>query len=210
MSGNLVRVVQWMSTTWPAPDQCALSEISDGWELDGEAQAMVNGFPVEVEYTVRVDREWKTRLVKVTQVDHGSMPGFSSTRRCSLKRDEVGRWMATSGNDRPQLGSVQYLTDIDIQVTPATNTLPIRRLNLTVGESAEVTAAWFRIPEFRLEPLRQRYTRIAGDTYRYESLDHDFTATLTVDDLGLVVNYDPGWVRLTSTDATPRTEPDPA
>jgi hypothetical protein len=204
MSGNLIRVVQWMSTTWPAPDQCALSEISYGWELDGEAQAMVNGFPVEVKYTVRVDREWKTRLVKVRQVDYGYMPGFSSTKRCTLKRDEFGRWTATSGNDKPRLSDISRLTDIDIQVTPATNTLPIRRLNLAVGESAEVTAAWFRIPEFRLEPLKQRYTRTAEDTYRYESPDHDFTATLTVDDLGLVVNYDPGWVRLTSTDAVPR------
>ena len=204
MSGNLIRVVQWMSTTWPAPDLCTLSEISSGWELDGEAQAMVNGSPVEVKYTVRVDRECKTRLVKIKQVDYGYMPGFSSTKRCTLKRDEFGRWTATSGNDKPRLSDISRLTDIDIQVTPATNTLPIRRLDLAVGESAEVTAAWFRIPEFRLEPLRQRYTRTTDDTYRYESLDHDFTATLTVDDLGLVVDYDPGWVRLVSTDAVPR------
>lgn len=204
MSGNRIRVVQWMSTTWPTPDQCALSEISHGWELAGEAQAIVNGFPVEVTYTVRVDREWKTRLVKVKQVDYGFVPGFSSTKRCTLKRDEFGHWAATSGNDQPPLGGIQLLQDIDIQVTPATNTLPIRRLGLAVGESAEVIAAWFRIPEFRLEPLRQRYTRTADDTYRYESLDHDFTATLTVDDLGLVVDYDPGWVRLASTDAVSR------
>lgn len=203
MSGNLVRVVQWMSTTWPAPDLCALSEISYGWELDGEAQAMVDGFPVEVKYTVRVDRDWQTRLVQVRMKTF--MPPTS--HRCSLKRDEFGYWTATSGNDRPPLGRIQHLTDIDIQVTPATNTLPIRRLNLAVGESAEVTAAWFRIPEFRVEPLRQRYTRTAEDTYLYESLDHDFTATLTVDDLGLVVNYDPGWVRLASTDTVPRSEP---
>ncbi|MBL8127070.1 MAG: putative glycolipid-binding domain-containing protein [Thermomicrobiales bacterium] len=204
MSGNLVRVVQWMSTTWPAPDRCALSEISYGWELDGEAQAMVNGFPVEVKYTVRVDREWHTRLVKIRQVDYGSVPGFSSTKRCTLKRDQYGSWSVSSGNDKPRLSGISYLTDIDIQVTPATNTLPIRRLNLAVGESAEVTAAWFRIPEFKVEPLRQRYTRLAEDTYGYESPDHDFTATLTVDDLGLVVNYDPGWVRLASTDAVRR------
>ena len=95
--------------------------------------------------------------------------------------------------------------DIDIQVTPATNTLPIRRLNLAVGESADVTAAWFRIPECQVEPLRQRYTRTAEDTYLYESPDHNFSATLTVDDLGLVITYDPGWVRLASTDAVPRT-----
>lgn len=203
MSGNLIRVVQWMSTTWPAPDLCALSEISYGWELDGEAKAMVNGFPVEVEYTVRVDREWKTRLVKIKQVDYGSMPSFSSTKRCTMKRERNGMWTVSAGNDKPRLHGIMFVEDIDIQVTPATNTLPIRRLNLALGESAEVTAAWFRIPEFTVEPLRQRYTRLAEDTYRYESLDHDFTATLTVDDLGLVINYDPGWVRLAATDAVP-------
>lgn len=204
MSGHLIRVVQWMSTSWPAPDHCALSEISYGWELDGKAQAMVDGLPLEVTYTIRVDREWQTRLVKVKQVHFGIVPGFSSTRRCTLKRDQSGGWTATSGNDRPGLSGIRFLTDIDIQVTPASNTLPIRRLNLAVGESADVTAAWFRIPEFRVEPLKQRYTRTAEHTYRYESPDHDFTATLTVDDLGLVINYDPGWVRLVSTDAVPR------
>lgn len=207
MSGNLIRVVQWMSTSSPAPDLCALSEISYGWELDGEAQAMLDGLPTEVKYTVRVDREWQTRLVKIRQVHSGAIPGFSSTRHCTLKRDRYGSWTVSSGNDRPRLSGINFLTDIDIQVTPATNTLPIRRLNLAVGERAEVTAAWFRIPEFQVEPLRQRYTRTAEDTYRYEALDHDFTATLTVDDLGLVVNYDPGWVRLASTDAVPHSEP---
>lgn len=203
MSGNLIRDVQWTSTTWPAPDLCALSEISYGWELEGEAKALVDGLPVQVNYTVRVDREWQTRLVMVTQVHNGVTPGCSSTRRCTLKRDEHGHWTTSSGNDRPHLGSIQNLTDIDIQITPATNTLPIRRLALAVGASAEVTAAWFRIPEFRVEPLKQRYTRTGENSYRYQSLDHDFTATLTVDDLGLVINYDPGWVRLTSANAVP-------
>lgn len=203
MSGNLIRVVQWMSTSWPAPDLCALSEISYGWELDGQAQAMVDGFPVQVKYTVRVDREWNTRLVIVRQVSHGVSSDSGSTRRCTLKRDEHGNWSVSSGNARPQLNGISLLTDIDIQVTPATNTLPIRRLRLAVGESAEVTAAWFRIPGFTVEPLRQRYTRTAEDTYRYESLEHDFTATLTVDDQGLVVDYNPGWVRVTPTDALP-------
>src|SRR5712664_99467 len=37
--------------------------------------------------------------------------------------------------------------DIDLAVTPATNTLPIRRLNLEVGQSQEVTAAWLKFPD---------------------------------------------------------------
>lgn len=200
MPRELIRTVSWRPETWAGDDTCSLYQLDGGWELDGEAQATVDGVPVEVKYTVRVDREWQTRVVQVRMKT--VLPPTS--HRCSLKRDEFGSWTATSGNDRPPLGRIQDLTDIDIQVTPSTNTLPVRRLNLAVGESAEVSAAWFRIPEFKLEPLRQRYTRTTEDTYRYESLNHDFTATLTVDDLGLVVNYDPGWVRLASTVAVPR------
>ena len=69
---------------------------------------------------------------------------------------------------------------------------------MAIGEGSEVTAAWVRIPEFAVEPLRQRYTRTADRTYAYESNDGAFTAILEVDDLGLVTTYDPGWVRLAS------------
>ncbi len=199
MTGSLVRVVHWMSTDWPTPERCTLSKLDDGWEMHGEVRPIVDGFPRDVTYTVRVDREWQTRMVHV-RMQTLTPP---SDQDLGLARDAFGVWTATSGNDIPPLGGVQHLTDIDIQVTPATNTLPIRRLNLAVGESAEVTAAWFRIPEFQVEPLRQRYTRTADDTYHYESLDHDFTATLTVDDLGLVITYDPGWVRVTPTGTLP-------
>ena len=77
-------------------------------------------------------------------------------------------------------------TDIDLTFSPATDTLPIRRLSLAVGDSADVLAAWFRFPELRLEPLRQRYTRLDPTTYRYES-DPGFQTTLATEDLGLVV-----------------------
>lgn len=83
--------------------------------------------------------------------------------------------------------------DVDLSITPATNTLPIRRLRLAVGESAEVTAAWVRFPALSVEPLRQRYTRLAENRYRYESLESGFTAELTVDDQGLVTHYPGGW-----------------
>ena len=41
---------------------------------------------------------------------------------------------------------------------------------------------------------QQRYTNLGGGRYRFESLDDDFTADLTVDEAGLVVDY-PGLFR---------------
>jgi hypothetical protein len=81
--------------------------------------------------------------------------------------------------------------DVDLSFTPATNTLPIRRLGLAVGEEAEIAVAWLVWPELRFERARQRYTRLAEDRYRYTQ--DDFEAELTVDKEGLVLEYEGLW-----------------
>jgi uncharacterized protein len=65
--------------------------------------------------------------------------------------------------------------------------LPIRRLALVPGESAEISVAYFD----GTEP--QRYTCLekgsGGGLYRFLSLDGEFTADLPVDADGLVLDY---------------------
>ena len=67
--------------------------------------------------------------------------------------------------------------------------------NLQVGSSESVIAAWVKFPELTIQPLSQRYTRLAKDTYRYES-NTGFSAEIVVDDLGLVIAYPGGWERI--------------
>jgi hypothetical protein len=74
-------------------------------------------------------------------------------------------------------------------------TLAIRRLDLHVGSSESIIAAWVKFPELTVQPLSQRCTRIAKDTYRYES-HTGFSAEIVVDDLGLVTVYPSGWERI--------------
>jgi hypothetical protein len=88
------------------------------------------------------------------------------------------------------------LIDIDLGFSPVTNTLPIRRLEPAIGEAVAVTAAWVRFPELTIEPLPQRYIRLAERRYRYESAGGAFVAEIEVDDLGLVTTYEGGWRRL--------------
>ena len=84
-------------------------------------------------------------------------------------------------------------TDIDLEISPSTNTIPIRRLNLGIGKESEVSAAWVRFPGLTVEPLHQRYARTGTNRYRYAS--RDFATDLEVDDLGLVTRYEGGWSR---------------
>lgn len=92
-------------------------------------------------------------------------------------------------NGAEPLPNLRGCEDIDLNISPSTNTLPIRRLGLRIGESAEVSAAWIRFPECVVEPLPQRYTRLAERRYRYESLGSRWTGEFDVDEDGLVVDY---------------------
>jgi hypothetical protein len=76
--------------------------------------------------------------------------------------------------------------DVDLQVTPATNSLPINRLGLKEGESQEIDVV-------RQE---QKYSRINSGYYKFEIPSTGFRAQLEVDKLGFVINYDTLWHRL--------------
>jgi hypothetical protein len=85
-------------------------------------------------------------------------------------------------------------TDADLNFSPSTNLLPIRRLDLAVGQAAEVRAAWLRFPGFELEPLSQLYRRLDKTTYHYESAGGQFMAELKVNRAGFVVDYGGLWL----------------
>jgi hypothetical protein len=85
--------------------------------------------------------------------------------------------------------------DVDLAFTPFTNTLPIRRLGLKDGESADIVVAYLQVPELTPIPDAQRYTCLAaGKRYRFESLDTDFSREIDIDAHGLVTTY-PGMFR---------------
>ena len=78
--------------------------------------------------------------------------------------------------------------DVDLGWTPATNTVPIRRLGLEVGETASITAAWVRFPELDVVASEQRYTRLGNDRWQYRSGDYDYEL-VTDETTGLVLSY---------------------
>jgi hypothetical protein len=102
-----------------------------------------------------------------------------------LVLEDDGQW-TVDGAARPDLAEA---VDVDIVLTPFTNTLPIRRLGLAVGERAEIVTAWVDVPSLEVVPDPQRYTRVARRVYRFDSLDSDFTRDIRVDVDGFVVDY---------------------
>ena len=157
---------------------------ASGSTLRGTIVLVHDGAAFEARYEVRCDQAWVSRAVVV---DLRGPKGDRSLRITA----ESGRRSA----DGAQLESVRGCIDVDLGWTPSTNTLPIRRLDLAVGESKSVTAAWVRFPELSVEPLSQEYRRLAQRRYRYSSAGGRFVAELEVDEDGLVTTYGQIWVR---------------
>ena len=58
----------------------------------------------------------------------------------------------------------------------------------------DLIAAWVSVPDLRVQPDGQRYTAAGANRIRYDALDGSFSAMITVDEDGLVIDY-PGIAR---------------
>lgn len=169
-------------------EHCSLAQRADGWQIQGTVIS-AEPRPFLVRYGISCDTMWQTRTVEIA-VEMGA-----STRTMRMRVDEDQRWWSADSELLPFRGCI----DVDLGITPATNTLPIRRLNLAIGETRAVTAAWVRFPELSIEALPQHYIRLDALRYRYESADGAFTTEIVVDELGLATDYAGGWERIEAT-----------
>lgn len=139
---------------------------------------------------VDLDPLWRTRSAMVQ--------GWFGTTNVDLlvNVNSNHEWLL----NREPAASVAGCFDIDLAFTPATNLLPIRRLNLPVGASAPVVAAWLPFPELQLQPLDQVYRRSSQGIYEYSSSGGTFKVALAVSPDGFVTNYPGLWVQGAASD----------
>jgi uncharacterized protein len=153
--------------------------------IHGNITGLVNERPLHVQYKIETNLQWEIQTVHINVLEH-SEHILQFTRQDHHWHDKQGTVHAIF-ND---------CTDIDISLTPFTNTLPINRLSMDIGASEEIAVVYFDLPAMDVKPARQRYTRLTADRYKYESLSTGFTAELLVDEAGLVVNYPGIWERI--------------
>jgi uncharacterized protein len=181
------RDVMWWAWDGPGLGHLCLMVGEDGIVADGMVIGVTEGRPFRLAYEVRCDVGWQVRAMRIGVP--GEPPGVH------VLSNGEGNWTTPDGRSVPHL---EGCTDVDISVTPFTNTLPIRRLGLAPVESAEVSVAYIEGTELQAWPEPQRYTCLEkgdrGGLYRFLSLDGGFTADLLVDGDGLVLDY-PGLFR---------------
>ena len=174
----------WRGVYLPGHEACHVFQEENRWYLDGAASFSHEEQPCRLDYLITCDADWTTRSARVA----GRVGDKAIKVEVSV--DPAKKRWSLNGVEQPVVdGSI----DVDLNFSPSTNILPIRRLNLEIGQSAAVTAAWLRFPSFELEPLHQVYRRVSDDTYQYESNGGKFTAELRVNSIGLVTSYPGIW-----------------
>jgi uncharacterized protein len=175
--------ILWRAIDWPGHEACSLYRVNSEWRLEGTAVFLNDGRTCRLSYSIVCDADWQTRSAVVS--------GWRGDEDINLKLsvDAHRRWQV-NGVAKP---AIEGCVDLDLNFSPSTNLLPVRRLNLEVGQQAEVNAAWLRFPSFELESLLQVYERLGEFKYRYSSGGGDFVAELTVNKVGFVTVYPQLW-----------------
>jgi uncharacterized protein len=171
-------VARWQDWAANGLEHLVLRDGGTGWLAESMVIGDVDHERFAAQYLVECDREWRTTNVAVRLVGtgHGIM----------LSSDGNGNWR----NYDEKLPALNGAIDVDITATPFTNTLPIRRLNLKAGQSADILVAYIDVPSLTVTADPQRYTCLEPmRRYRFESQGGDFAREIEVDEQGLVVLY---------------------
>jgi uncharacterized protein len=148
--------------------------------LDGtHADSVIATEQFGLRYSIDCDARWNFRRAEIV----------CGPRRLDIRRD--GRDWRVNGQLRDDL---RDCTEIDIAATPFTNTLPIRRLQVPIGEERAIAVVYIKPPELAVSRMQQRYRRIDALTWAYSG-GGDYT--ITVDPDGLVTDYPPWFRRIT-------------
>ena len=155
----------------------------DGIRIRGATSAVEGEQAWQVSYDIALDDQWRTRSAVVHALD------ANGPRTVRVDCDQAGTWRV----DGTPVAALDGCVDIDLESSAVTNTIPVHRLALAVGQGADVPAAYVRAG-LEVARLNQHYHRAAdqddgSQVYAYRAPEFDFATRLRYAPDGLVADY---------------------
>lgn len=175
----------WMSMVADMSEMLSVMN-TDHYLVTSHIKGELRNIPTDMLYTMDIDGDWYLRSLSISAV-------APSQLLLSLQKDEHGQW---HHGDRILSPEFDSCIDVDLSLTPFTNSLPMNRLRLATGSMREISVIYIHWPDLTLKPLRQRYTNMGNGLYKYENLESGYSALLSVDKEGMVIDYPGVWKRV--------------
>ena len=166
---------RWQRWDHDGDETLTLRWENEGWTATGEVGREA------VTYVVRLSSTWQIRqFLLFRDLDDPDL---------WLATDGTARWGEMNGAHRVELDGCY---DIDLACTPFTHSLPIRRLPLLVGDSADLRVVTVDVETLAVQVAAHRYTRL--DTHRWRFGRGEDSTEFDVDEHGLLLDL-PGRFR---------------
>jgi hypothetical protein len=188
-----MRFLVWSGVEEWLTESAAVDLGDDGLSATG-TQLGAEPVPFRVDYRLAAP-EFVTRQLELTAMTEGWR------RRLVLRHDGSGGWETEVEDTGEILGGawdgslpdLSQASDIDIENSPLTNTMPILRHGFQREGSGDFLMAFVTMPSLRIEASPQRYEHLRtsddGSVVRFISRDGDFKADLELDADGLLTFY---------------------
>lgn len=165
---------RWQRWDGDGDEVLTLRWENEGWTAMGEVTRE------RVSYVVRLTAGWQvSQFLLFRDQDEPDL---------WLGSDGSGRWGEINGAHRPDLDGC---TEIGLRCTPFPHSIPLRRLRLDVGHSAEIKVAMVDVETLGVVPEVHRYEHVAPRRFRHTALsassaDPSPAVEFAVDEYGLV------------------------
>ncbi|KGX92479.1 hypothetical protein N781_16210 [Pontibacillus halophilus JSM 076056 = DSM 19796] len=174
------KTVFWTNLEQPGAEYLTIRNIESDLVAESLVLFMRGGNAYKFSYQVVLDQEWFTKRVDITDL--------VTKRSLYLRRDWTGEWYLNGS----VLEGMDDAIDVDISMTPFSNTLPINRCTWERGQVRVFTMLYVDVPSMELEKVEQTYTFL-GDTEdgyrRFRYTCKDYETVVTVDREGIIVDY---------------------
>lgn len=190
MTDTGIRTISWAPWSGPGMEKLRFRRGSPGdapFVATAVILGMAGGRPYRLNYKLKLESNWQARkaIFEINTID------VSATRM--LRTDSIGHWRDETG---ALLSELNGCLDIDIEATPFTAMLPIRRLKQAAGQQNDISVIYVEVPSLAFAAVRQRYSCIeplkpgvSAGRYVQEAPIGEFKAELGVDPDGIVIDY---------------------
>ena len=171
--------ILWTGKQHYSLENCLVSETKKAIGVNSVIIGTADDNIFRTEYFIKTNKNWEINFLAVNHDLNGK------TRSLRLQHDINGHWKM-NGKAAKRFSDCR---DIDISLTPFTNTLPINRLNFTEKKEQTIDVIYLDILEWKIKRVKQSYTRLSNNIFKYENVPNNFEASIKVDKKGLVVDY---------------------
>lgn len=130
-------------------------------------------------YRIKTNTAWETVSVDIDFRCNETEQIFT------FESDAKGKWFSNG----KQLDQFNGCIDVDIPLTPFTNTLPIKRLRMEEHSPQKIKVLYIDLLDNQITALNQLYEKRSVLLYHYENIPNDFEADIEVDENGFVLYY---------------------